>query len=131
MSEHTPEPWACRLFEHSKGDDYHIYAVNNMKSIVFFDGSGKEKEANARRIVACVNNCEGISTETLEKGSTLSDILRMQKGAYDKLRAENAKLREALKELMSIVKIHSRNTDDNFAWAEMSEARAALGKDNQ
>ena len=33
---------------------------------------------------------------------------------------------EALKELMSIVKIHSNNTDNNFAWAEMSEAEKAL-----
>lgn len=33
---------------------------------------------------------------------------------------------ESLKELMSIVKIHSNNTDNNFAWAEMSEAERTL-----
>ena len=33
---------------------------------------------------------------------------------------------EALKELMSIVTIHSRTTSNNFAWAEMDEAKTAL-----
>lgn len=32
----------------------------------------------------------------------------------------------SLKELMSIVKIHSENTDNNFAWAEMAEAEKTL-----
>ncbi len=35
-------------------------------------------------------------------------------------------IREALKELMSIVEIHSDNTDNNFAWAEMIQAKDAL-----
>lgn len=33
---------------------------------------------------------------------------------------------ESLKELMSIVRIHSDNTENNFAWAEMSEAERTL-----
>ena len=33
---------------------------------------------------------------------------------------------EALKQMMSIVAIHSRATKNNFAWAEMDEARAAI-----
>ena len=46
------------------------------------------------------------------------------------LEADNVRLREALKEHISIVKIHSDNTDNDFAWAEMAEARAALGKED-
>jgi len=34
--------------------------------------------------------------------------------------------REAFSELISIVKIHSRNTDNNFAWAELPDAEEAL-----
>ena len=49
--------------------------------------------------------------------------------ALAELQAENARLREALTELMSIVKIHSNYTDNDFAWAEITEARAALGKE--
>lgn len=33
---------------------------------------------------------------------------------------------EALEQLMSIVKIHSRATSNNFAWAEMDFAKEAL-----
>jgi hypothetical protein len=33
---------------------------------------------------------------------------------------------EALEQLMSIVTIHSRATSNNFAWAEMDEAKEAL-----
>ena len=36
------------------------------------------------------------------------------------------KLREALRELMSIVSIHQNATRNNFAWAEMDFAREAL-----
>ena len=36
------------------------------------------------------------------------------------------KLREALRELMSIVSIHQKATGNNFAWAEMDFAREAL-----
>jgi len=39
---------------------------------------------------------------------------------------ENQKLREALRELMSIVSIHQSATRNNFAWAEMAFAREAL-----
>jgi len=40
--------------------------------------------------------------------------------------SENQKLREALRELMSIVSIHQSATRNNFAWAEMAFAREAL-----
>lgn len=35
-------------------------------------------------------------------------------------------LKMALKDLVSIVEIHSNATDNNFAWAELDEARKAL-----
>ena len=35
-------------------------------------------------------------------------------------------LKSALKEMVSIVEIHSSATKNNFAWAELEEARAAL-----
>jgi hypothetical protein len=38
---------------------------------------------------------------------------------------------DALQELMSIVTIYSRNTDDYFAWAEMSQAKKALANFDQ
>ena len=82
MSNHTKAPW---LF-----DGKVVYALNekwvNIFSAFVQDGKTGEDElkANARRIVACVNACEGISTETLEQGSTLAKIT---KSASDELAA--------------------------------------------
>ena len=45
---------------------------------------------------------------------------------YARKDAEIAALKMALEELMSIVNIHSRATDNHFAWAEMIVARAAV-----
>ena len=63
MADHTKEPWLC--------DKRTVYALNkkgfNIFSAVVQDcrTSNSELEANARRIVACVNACEGIQTEPL------------------------------------------------------------------
>lgn len=37
-------------------------------------------------------------------------------------------LKEALRELISIVEIHTTATGNNFAWAELDEARLALSE---
>ena len=81
MSEnkHTPEPW--QVFE----DDPRAIVTkeNPMLSLLSVGEDGLAimyEEADARRIVACVNACEGISTEYLEKFSatTFNDFKRMK-----------------------------------------------------
>lgn len=37
-------------------------------------------------------------------------------------------LKEALRDLVSITKIHSKATGNNFAWAELEEAEKALNQ---
>jgi hypothetical protein len=69
---HTPEPWDYHPEEDGKP------ITNGTKAIAYMDayqpeeddGGAWEKEtgANARRIVAAVNACEGLSTESLELG---------------------------------------------------------------
>ncbi len=39
---------------------------------------------------------------------------------------KNKRLQDALRELISIVEIHTNATGNNFAWAELEEARMAL-----
>lgn len=74
MSNHTKEPWLC--------DKRTVYALNkkgfNIFSAVVQDcrTSNSEMEENARRIVACVNACEGISTETLQQGNIADRVAR-------------------------------------------------------
>lgn len=41
---------------------------------------------------------------------------------------KNKCLQDALRELVSIVEIHADATGNNFAWAELVEARAALAE---
>ncbi len=72
MSNHTKEPWLC--------DKRTVYALNkngfNIFSAVVQDcrTSNSEMEENARRIVACVNACEGISTENLEDNLPVKEL---------------------------------------------------------
>jgi len=76
MSEHTKEPWKVvgPYFGHFyirndpaewNGMGYqHICSVPYEQGVDFF-------HANARRIVACVNACEGIGTGWLEKNAAM------------------------------------------------------------
>ena len=66
MIEHTKEPWSTkawmygvmRIFSGSK----YLACVDNT------DDNEAQHSKDARRIVACVNACAGISTEDLELG---------------------------------------------------------------
>ena len=72
-SEHTKEPWMA-LFVGDESDRlWAIISANqpvctraNDICHVFPRGGDKKTDANARRIVACVNACQGISTSVLE-----------------------------------------------------------------
>ncbi len=74
MDEHSPEPWF--LVAHP-GDNWTIQGRNaalmgeqSMVGTCIAQGYGGSREADARRIVACVNACRGIGTEFLETMST-------------------------------------------------------------
>lgn len=60
-----------------------------------------------------------------------SRLREVSNGRNDSLAMEAANqikhLKDALSEMVSIVKIHSETTGNNFAWAEIEEARKALG----
>ena len=63
-----------------------------------------EWKNNARRIVACVNACTGASTEFLEKSASISFpivVLENTIEERDQLKAINAELVEALKQIIS------------------------------
>ncbi len=47
-------------------------------------------------------------------------------GEHEKTGLIIEELTDALKELMSVVRIHSEATNTNFAWAEMEEAEKVL-----
>lgn len=79
-TKHTQEPWQVR------GADYAVTAFcketeqHEPIALPLNFGGYAETPANARRIVACVNACEGIGTETLE---TERSYVRGRRGLLD------------------------------------------------
>lgn len=73
---HTPEPWEIRTSAHYKFEDCsHREIIVDpdgdeggivIGEIFYSDTGDDEAEANARRIVACVNALAGIPIETIE-----------------------------------------------------------------
>jgi len=73
--QHTKEPWQW----HAQGEanDYSLL-THDGRWVISFRQNGElmpaKQEANARRIVACVNACTGIPTEELEDTGAVSRI---------------------------------------------------------
>ena len=136
MSEHTPG----KLVLSEDGlpelnNQNQIIESEKCDLIVYFQFTNK---ADARRLVACWNACDGIETDLLENivmtGGTLKSrfALRTQeeresKAERDSLRAVNAEL---LAELQRIAEANPRKwnpevRDDFMPWAQ-NRARAAI-----
>lgn len=83
MSEHSPEPWVLKLADRRREYGQEVEEIfspsvrergaeqaTDRDPIVETDsGYYGPTEADARRIVACVNACAGIPTEALERGA--------------------------------------------------------------
>lgn len=71
MTKHTPEPWRFICANDETGHEPCIMRCDaiGLVSAPQHPADEAEDEANARRIVACVNACAGISTEALESGA--------------------------------------------------------------
>jgi len=63
MSEHTKEPWGI----HKSKNFVAILDSEGKHLAELWQRAEYDSVANARRIVACVNACVGIETETLER----------------------------------------------------------------
>jgi hypothetical protein len=91
--KHTREPWKADLrlgcfAIYPNGQDRNCLECARDDAIVYQNGRGDksspdgyryltaEQEANAKRIVACVNACKGITNEALEKG-ILNDAIAL------------------------------------------------------
>lgn len=72
-TQHTPEPWSFSIEEVFDNDGVPESVIRGIDgracvavAIDFGPNNPGMREANARRIVACVNACAGIRTEALE-----------------------------------------------------------------
>lgn len=73
MSEHTPEPWAI-----AEAFGGLIPIWSRVKWITNIHAVPEESSNNARRIVACVNACAGIPTETLENAKAVIEFTKQK-----------------------------------------------------
>ena len=72
--EHTKEPWS--IGKPPPNGEQTIGASKGLMVAVATTGDGVSSEANARRIVACVNACVGVGTEYLEDNGPIIELVR-------------------------------------------------------
>ena len=96
MSEHTKGPWAVNYtkFSEVRAENGAVIARCVMLT------SLTNLEANARRIVACVNACEGVRTEHLENNMPIVELvarhneaLREIEALKDEIKSQQDKIR--------------------------------------
>jgi len=101
-TKHTKEPWM--VSEDGLVHDTYDAPIARLGPHSLFAGSVGERNANGRRIVACVNACAGMPLDWLE--GTLSNggidkLLQKRKDERDTLKAQRDELlKELKKELM-------------------------------
>ena len=91
--KHTTEPWMAW----KDGSDRDLFgpATNYTAGQCFHTPDIDACEANARRIVACVNACAGVTTEELEQGGFVAGLIEQRDALAEELRnIRDAKLRE-------------------------------------
>lgn len=76
MSKHTPEPWRVGR-PGAVVSDTPVPGMGGSDAVEYYGGHliGESIiEANARRIVACVNACRGLGTDELEQHGLVSAV---------------------------------------------------------
>ena len=128
MTQHTPEPWV--MSTKANGNWWHISAGNQAIAAVHAASKKRNEpyasmfEANARRIIACVNACAGLPTEQLES-SPLGGVLNGVAG----LIAQRDELLAALEGVLAIVSdstgVAGYHLNGDIAdWGEFDEINA-------
>lgn len=103
--QHTKEPWNGKNIPLTASAleraGFYIVFTNN-------PATKDEAEANARRIVACVNAFAGISTENIEENKPLAEVLRWLNERIRMAEQQRDKLLAALTEIaeLDILKYH-------------------------
>jgi len=70
IAQHTPEPWEAKVIDGFTEQKPYILGPHREEIAVMLDWATRpifplEQQANADRIVACVNGCEGINPEAV------------------------------------------------------------------
>lgn len=130
MSEHTKGPWAVNFTKFSEVRAENGAVIARCVKLA----SLTNLEANARRIVACVNACEGVSTKHLENNLPIRELVTRYNEALreiEALKTARTELANALGELADEVAdrfdLDSPSTNPPIKHA-VSSARIAITK---
>lgn len=128
---HTKEPW---IYELPDADHEGIIIGRHGGAVV----DGEFSEANALRIVACVNACAGIPNPDdyeFAKLLRLADEQRMACLTYERENAKQAEIlnsvvrqRDELKAALSAMLTHMGMDEDEWNKPTFDQARAAIGE---
>lgn len=129
MSEkHNPTPWTSSGAYITDGNGYTIADTNgySVADALAKNRNAKMRYANAARIVACVNACEGVDTEDLTIGCYQKLLDKHVEVCFAKQDAE-AKCDELLAALKSLLSVVNVRIDDPRT-QQFDAARAAIAK---
>lgn len=103
MSKHTKGPWAVNYTKFSEVRAENGAVIARCVKLT----SLTNLEANARRIVACVNACEGVSTEHLINNLPIRELVTRNNEALreiEALKTARTELANALSELVGEIR---------------------------
>ncbi len=127
MSEHTKEPWAVGADNPPfyAGDTVVLGVKEGLPFVLAqcnhnFDELSR---ANARRIVACVNACQGIETETLESPGTLAEVVVEGRTRYLEEKSLADELEADLEMAIEFIKEGRKGDYESYALAKYREMR--------
>lgn len=123
-TKHTPEPWALEGWLVVEDHGIRFAVADIMTSAQFstdVEVSTAVKEANGRRIVACVNACQGIETECLEHTHGLNEL-------YDELIRQRDALLSALQRLVTATSAGFEERDEAEEGAAWEHAQFVMAK---
>jgi hypothetical protein len=124
MTEHTKEPWAITHNEHV---GWELFSDDDR------GGTGEPiaqfvEEEDAIRALACVNACEGISTEDLERWRLFTpDAIYERDTEIEQLKATIAELVAACEESIRILDFYP----DAYGLLESAIAKAKGGRNHE
>ena len=120
---HTKEPWATEYRKTALGQySQEVFDSEGqvIASMAWYPVKVSEtttatnREANARRIVACVNACAGIPTEALEDGSARAErdqLREMTGGTFYEIKKQRDELMKALEHQCEVLNRNGYSTN--------------------
>ena len=120
VGQHSQTPWAVKI---NVGYPEVVDAKGDFVGSTFNESD--KDEANAARIVACVNACEGLSTENLTDNLPIKDLVEK----YNAAMKQNSEMLTALRQIATMpAAMHNIEAADKMsemAWAAIAKAEGA------